>query len=150
MGGLPHFHMAEDILDQYDGVVYQHADSQTDAHQRHVVQRKVHLLHQDKGRNDRGWYRKAADNGGAEILQKEIGNQECEKAAEQNRRPDVRHVLPYILRLVLITSTLTSLGRSLRCSLSITSMTPSVTSTVLVRDCFCTATITLGTLLERA
>ena len=51
---LAHFDMTEDIFDNYNSVIYENADRQTQRHQRHIIQRKVHHAHHEKRGNYRG------------------------------------------------------------------------------------------------
>ena len=69
-----HLDMAEHVLDEHDSVVNQEAHRQRKPHQRHIVQRKIHQPHQIKRRDNGSRNGEAANDGGPQILQKQIGD----------------------------------------------------------------------------
>ena len=54
--------MTEDIFDNNNRIIYENADRQTERHQRHIIQRKVHYTHHEERGNYRGRNTQAADN----------------------------------------------------------------------------------------
>ena len=99
-GSLPHFHVAENIFNQYDSIVNQKTNGQRQAHQGHIVQGKTHNIHQEKCSDNRSRNGKAADNGSPQVPQEQISDEKGQETAEQNGVPHVRHVLPDVPALV--------------------------------------------------
>ena len=88
--------MPENIFNQNDSIVDKDADCQAQSHQRHIIQRKVHRLHQKERGNNGGRYGKAADDRSPKIAQEHISYQKRQKAAEKNRIPDIGNILAYL------------------------------------------------------
>ena len=92
--------MPENIFNQNDRIVDKDADCQAQSHQRHIIQRKVHRLHQKERGNNGGRYRKTADDRSPKIAQEHISYQKRQKAAEKNSIPDIGNILADISRLI--------------------------------------------------
>ena len=92
--------MPENIFDQNDSIVDKDTDCQTQRHERHIIQRKVHRLHQKEGGNDRSRYGQTADDRRPKIAQEHISYQKCQESAKKNGVPDIGNVLADIGRLV--------------------------------------------------
>ena len=99
-GRFPHFHVAEDIFHQDDGVVDEKAHGQRKPHEGHVVQGKAHRLHQKEGGDDGGGDGETADEGRSQIAEEKVGDGKRQKAAKEDGVPDVADVLPDVLGLL--------------------------------------------------
>ncbi|MCY1171287.1 hypothetical protein D9M73_113920 [compost metagenome] len=71
IGRFAHAHVAHDVLNLHDRIVDQHARDQAQRHQRHVVEREAHQLHDPKGWDRGQGNGERGDDGRAPIAQED-------------------------------------------------------------------------------
>ena len=73
----------DDVLQDHDRIVDQHADRERDAAERHDVERQVEHVHHDEGADHRHRDREAGNEGRAGVAQEQVEDQDREQAADQ-------------------------------------------------------------------
>ena len=85
-GAFTLFSLPKDVFEHDDGVVDQHAYGQSDAAERHDVERYIVRVHQQKSADDRNRNRDRDDRGRARVSKESVQYDNCENAAENCRR----------------------------------------------------------------
>ena len=80
---LAHLPVPRHVLQHDDGVIHHKAGGDGQRHQRQVVDREVHQVHEGEGAHQRQWYRHAGDNGGRGAAQKREGHQHHQANGKQ-------------------------------------------------------------------
>src|SRR5690606_3058655 len=89
----PFFPLPNDVLQDYDGIVHHHPDTESQAAERHLIQRHPPEIEDAERRDHRNGNGEGDDEGGRAIPQEQIQDEDGEQAAPDGRRLHVRDAL---------------------------------------------------------
>ena len=90
---FPHLAMADDVLDDDDGIVDEQADGERQAEEAHRVDAEMAEVHERERRCDRCRDRERADNGAVPVAEEPEHDDDGKEAAENQVFPDIVHGL---------------------------------------------------------